>query len=125
MGRVVAVFLLLFVAQAALAQSGPQLHIKWFPVTTQEDGTVVDPADISYVVYDKETGIPICATQDIECRADIGWGQCITMYATAKQISTSLESDHSNEVRACGGVRPDFPLSAPVIEVVIENSAQE
>lgn len=106
----------------AHAQFTPRVHATWPPVTTQADGTVIDGTDVSYVVYNSETEIPVCATQDVECYFDIAWGDCITLHATAKQLSTSLESSPSNSVNVCSGTRPDFPLSAPVITVTIEDS---
>ena len=117
--RIFIVVLVLF-AGAAQAQ-GPAFHVMWSPVTTQTDGTVIDTADVTYVIIDQNTSVPVCATAALECHIDAAWGECMLLYAIAKQISTAMESAPSNVVNACTGTRPDFPLSAPVIEVTIEN----
>lgn len=113
------VFVALFAASLAHAQYTPIVTVKWAAVTEQEDGTVIDSSDVSYVVYDAETAIPVCATQSLECNIDIAWDECISLYATAKQASTALESSPSNTVEACSGARPDFPLRSPVITISI------
>jgi hypothetical protein len=110
---------LLLYAGSAIAQYNPVAHAVWGAVTTDEGGAVVDSSDISYVVYETESGVPVCATKALECNIDLIYSQCMVIHATAKQISTGLESKPSNEVNACGGVRPNFLLSSPVIEVTI------
>ena len=47
--------LLLLVSGQVFAQYTPVVTAIWDAVTTQEDGTVVDSTDISYVVYPNES----------------------------------------------------------------------
>ena len=116
---------LLLLANSAFAQYSPVIHATWEPVTTQEDGTVVDTTDVGYVVYESETGVGLCETQGGGCDIDIAWGQCVTMHMTAKQLSTGMESLPSNTVNACGGDRPNFRLSSPTLSATVSGPTPE
>lgn len=118
--KLLTVLFIVLASTVASAQYDPKVNVKWTGVTTQEDGTVIDTADVAYIVYNADTGEHACEeTQDTSCSFTIAWGDCVTLYAKAKQISTTLLSKESNSVQVCSGVRPDFPLSAPVIEVTL------
>lgn len=112
-----AAVLALSISQVALSQYSPTVNVKWTAVTTQEDGTVIDSSDVSYIVYNEETSTEVCTTQDVKCTFEIVWGECVTLHAKAQQMSTALLSIPSNSVRVCSGDRPNFRLSPPVIEV--------
>jgi hypothetical protein len=110
--------IILLMSTSALAQT-PVLNVSWSPVTTQEDGTVIDSSDVTYTVYNSINFNTLCQTSNLKCTIDINYSECLTMYATASQVSTALESAPSNAVTACAEPKPNYPLSAPVISVTI------
>jgi hypothetical protein len=116
--RAIGILLLVFAGQA-FAQGTPVVHATWEAVTTESDGTVVDSAEVGYVVYENETGQPLCETQGLSCDIDIAYGQCVKMHMVAKKMTTGLESLPSNVVDACGGDRANFRLSSPTLSATV------
>ncbi|RKX47785.1 MAG: hypothetical protein DRP64_00005, partial [Verrucomicrobia bacterium] len=107
-------------ASAATADGlEPRMIINWSPVTEQEDGTIIPSSDIGYRVYSTE-GVILCSTGSTECEVAMGYSQCMSVYATALQTSTMLESQPSNVVEGCTDPKPAVPLRAPVIGGRIE-----
>ena len=83
-----------------------------------EDGTPIDSGDLTYAVIVKTSMYQLCETTDIECTFLGNRGDCGTLYAVARQISTGLESVPSNEIYICAD---DFinRLIPPVLEFII------
>lgn len=94
---------------------GPSLIVSWAPVTEQEDGTIIPSSDVGYRVY-TSGGLILCSTGTTECSVAMGYSECLTVYATAIQTSTMLESQPSNSVEGCSDPKPSVPLKAPVID---------
>jgi hypothetical protein len=117
--------LLLFLSSQVFAQYTPVVHASWEAVTTESDGTVVDSAEVGYIVYENETGVPLCETQGLTCDIDIAYGQCIKMHMVAKKMTTGLESLPSNVVDACGGARANFRLSSPTLAATVSTPTPE
>ena len=46
---------LLFVPSIALAQYLPVMEAVWSEVTKQEDGTLIEPSELSYKIYNSDT----------------------------------------------------------------------
>ena len=115
----------LFVSVPAFAQTSPVIHAAWLAVTTESDGTVVDSAEVGYVVYENETGQALCETQGLTCDIEVAYGQCVTMHMVAKKMTTGLESLPSNIVEACGGDRANFRLSSPTLTATVSSPTPE
>ena len=112
-------------SSTAHAQYTPVIHAAWEAVTTESDGTVVDSAEVGYIVYENETGVALCETQGLTCDIDVAYGQCVTMHMVAKKMTTGLESKPSNIVEACGGSRADFRLSSPTLTATVSSPTTE
>ena len=116
---------LLLLANSAFAQTSPVIHAAWLAVTTESDGTVVDSAEVGYIVYENETGEQLCETQGLTCDIEVAYGQCVIMHMVAKKMTTGLESLPSNIVEACGGDRANFRLSSPTLTATVSSPTPE
>ena len=115
---VVGVALLASVNARAQDGLGPNMVVTWGAVTEQEDGTIIPEGDVGYRVY-SAGGIIMCSTGSTACSIALGYSECLTVYATALQTSTMLESQPSNSVEGCTDPKPAVPLIAPEIRVRI------
>ena len=123
--KLIKIVFLLLLANHAIAQYTPVVHATWEAVTTEADGTVVDSAEVGYIVYENETGQPLCETQGLSCDIDIAYGQCVKMHMVAQKMTTGLESLPSNVVDACGGDRANFRLSSPTLSATVSTPATD
>ena len=119
------IFVMLILSSAAHAQYTPVIHAAWEVVTTESDGTVVDSAEVGYIVYENETGEQLCETQGLTCDIEVAYGQCVIMHMVAKKMTTGLESLPSNIVEACGGDRANFRLSSPTLTATVSSPTPE
>ena len=112
------VILACLISTGVCAQELVPITAQWTTVTTKEDGTPIDPGDLTYAVIVKANMYELCSTYDTQCSFPANPGDCGTIYAVARQISTGLQSDPSNTIDICAD---DFinRLIPPVLEFII------
>jgi len=109
-----ALFILLFPVMA-IAQDLLPITAYWDAVTENENNEPVDSGDLTYAVMDGIVLQEMCATTSTQCTFYVGPGECGSLYAVARQVSTGLESMPSNVVDVC----VDYRLTAPVLRVAL------
>ena len=109
---------LLLVSAHSAAEDRP-LTFSWAANLTQTNGTVIAPADLVVTVYDQFDKEVCTGTHDGGCASTQPWDTCVTYYAVATQLSTTLQSAPSSGVESCTGPLPvyDTPPIAPVLNI--------
>ena len=95
------------------------MTFSWTANLTQTNGTVIAPADLVVTVYDQFDNEVCTGTHDGGCASTQPWDTCVTYYAVATQLSTTLQSAPSSGVESCTGPFPvyDTPPIAPVLNI--------
>jgi hypothetical protein len=95
------------------------LTFSWAANLTQTNGTVIAPADLVVTVYDQFDNEICTGSHDGTCASTQPWDTCVTYYAVATQLSTTLQSAPSSGVESCTGPLPvyDTPPTAPALNI--------
>ena len=93
------------------------ITFSWSHNFQQTNGTAIPPDDLVVTVYN-ELDQEAC-TGTLTCTAVQPYDTCLTYFAVATQLSTTMQSQPSTGVLACTGPLPvyDTPPSAPVLEI--------